>query len=74
MMTSRERFHSDPLFRFLTETIYRIAEQAHHDGNTFTPTELREAAMLAAIMFEERNMRPIMVVGGYDDLGRDVPR
>lgn len=74
MMSSPERFHNDPLFRMLTETIYRIAEQAHADGNTLTPTELREAATLAAIMFEERHIRPIMV-GGYDELReRDARR
>ncbi len=66
MILSRERYQSDPLFRYLADTIYRIAEQAHADGNTLTPTELREAATLAAIMFEERHLRPI--VTGYDIL------
>jgi hypothetical protein len=65
MMSSRDRYRQDPLFRMLVDTIYRLAEQAHADGNTFTPTELREAAMVAAIMMEERHMRPILV-DGYD--------
>ena len=64
-LSSRERYQTDPLFRMLADTIYRIAEQAHADGNTFTPTELREAAMVAAIRMEERHMRPLMI-GGYD--------
>ncbi len=68
MMSSRDRFNSDPLFRMLTETIYRLAEQAHANGSTFTPTELREAAMLAALMFEERHTRPLLFLGGYEAL------
>jgi hypothetical protein len=67
-MTSRERYNQDPLFRMLADTIYRIAERAHADGNTFTPTELREAAMVAAVMFEERHMRPVVLKGGYDEV------
>lgn len=67
-MTARDRYRQDPLFRMFTDNIYRMAEHAHAEGNTLTPTELREAATLAAIMFEERHLRPIMVVGGYEDM------
>ena len=31
------------------------------DHATFTPSEIREAAMLAHILYEERRIRPMMI-------------
>ena len=61
-LSVRERYHHDLLFRTAVDTLVAFAEQAHAQGNTLTPTEFREAAMLAATIFEERHVRPIFHV------------
>lgn len=52
MMTARERYMMDPLFHALVNALRHRLEFAE-----FTPTEIREAAMLAQIMYEEENPR-----------------
>lgn len=54
MLKVEERYQYDPSFRNLVDTIYTFILQ----GN-FTPTEIREAAMLAQIKFEDSRIRPI---------------
>lgn len=54
MMDMRDRYTYDATFRNLVDTIRIMIE----NGN-FTPTEIREAAMLAQIMYEERHIKPI---------------
>jgi hypothetical protein len=47
-----ERYHRDPTFAALVD----VMEAAIHRAE-YTPTELREAAMLAAVRYETRNWR-----------------
>lgn len=54
-MRIRERYHNDPVFHQLVDMIRAVIE----DGTT-TPTEIREAAMLAQIMYEETHVRPMI--------------
>lgn len=52
MLPIDERYHNDPVFHRLVDTLGYLLEQ----GNT-TPTELREALMLAQLQFERRRPR-----------------
>lgn len=54
--TVEERYHRDPMFRVLVDTLYMQIVQAR-----YTPTEIREAAMLAQIRYEERTIRPMII-------------
>jgi hypothetical protein len=47
-----DRYHRDAAFRLLVDTLYVQIENCQYTG-----TELREAAILAAIMFEDRRER-----------------
>jgi hypothetical protein len=51
-MPPRDRYERDPHFRALVDVLYHHIEAAH-----FTPTEIREAAILAQIRYEERRPR-----------------
>jgi hypothetical protein len=54
----KDRYLSDPVFHALVDLIYSFLEK---DGaRLYTPTELREACMLAASMYEALHIRPIM--------------
>lgn len=65
MMFVRDRYLNDPMFHTLVDTMCAAIERAE-----FTPTEIREAAMLAQIIYEERRPpRPIVFSG--DDVLRD---
>ena len=46
-MTAQERYQTDPQFRTLVEMMYKAIISAK-----FTPTEMREAAILASIKYE----------------------
>lgn len=50
--TVEERYQRDPMFRSLVDTLYTLIQQAR-----YTPTEIREAAMLAQIQYEQRTIR-----------------
>ena len=50
-----ERYLNDPAFHQLVDMMLATIRQGQ-----FTPTEIREAAMLAQIRFEETNLRPIV--------------
>lgn len=52
MKTLKERYLTDPQFNFLVKTMVTAIES----GN-FTPTEMREASMLASILVSENSMR-----------------
>ncbi len=54
-----ERYERDPVFRNLVDVIGSMLEQ--DQGRTFTPTEVREAAMLACIRYEAIHIRPFLV-------------
>ena len=51
-----ERYKHDVQFKMLVDTLYKMIKDTQ-----FTPTEIREAALLAQIHFEYDNPRPIMV-------------
>jgi hypothetical protein len=55
-MTPEERYHRDPQFKMLVDTL-----ELHIHRAQFTPTELREAAILAAIKYECRTVRPLRI-------------
>lgn len=63
-LSPTERYHHDAAFRNLVDTLYMLIEQA-----TFTPTEVREAVMLAQIKFEELHIRPLIVEAGWPTRG-----
>jgi len=50
-----ERYRRDPVFAMLVNTIYMMLKKAE-----FSPTEVREAAMLAQIKYEQDNPKPIV--------------
>ena len=54
MMTSRERCLNDPVFRTLVDAIYN--EIIKHN---FTPSEIRDAAMVAAMKYEYSHVRTL---------------
>lgn len=54
-----ERYKSDPVFAAIVDTLYSMLNK--QESPTFTPTEMREAAMLAQMMYESTHIRPIMV-------------
>lgn len=55
MMSVRDRYQNDPKFHALVDMMHAAIDRAD-----FTPTEIREAAMLAQIIYEERHIRPIV--------------
>jgi hypothetical protein len=48
-LNSHDRYHRDPLFRRLVDTLQMMLEV---ENSCYTPTELREAVMLAAEKYE----------------------
>jgi hypothetical protein len=52
-MDIRERYQTDSHFHAMVDMMLAAIKQAR-----FTPTEIREAAMLAQIIYEERHPRP----------------
>jgi hypothetical protein len=65
MMNIDERYKRDPIFKNLVDLFGHYLEE--NSCRQFTPTELREAVMLAATMYEYRHIRPI-VIDGRDPL------
>ena len=65
--SATDRYKTDALFRTLVDTMYCYIDHA-----TFTPTEIREAAMLAHILYEERQIRPMLIDTGREIIMRDV--
>lgn len=63
MLKMHERYHNDPAFNRLVDVML-----AHLLDGQFTPTEIREAAMLAQIRFEELHPRPTVFT--RDDIMR----
>ncbi len=52
MKTPKEKYMNDPEYHHLVRTLEGLIEQAR-----FTPSELREACMLASINYEMRHVR-----------------
>lgn len=56
MMYADERYKKDAKFKMLVDTLHQQIRLLE-----FTPTEIREAAMLAQVHYEMINPRPIKV-------------
>ena len=56
MKTVEERYQNDPMFRTLVDTVYNMIDKAQ-----FTPSELREAVILAATKYEMYHTRNIVL-------------
>jgi hypothetical protein len=52
-MTGEERYRHDPQFKMLVDMIHSMISKLE-----YTPSEIRDAAMLAAIHYEMLNIRP----------------
>ena len=52
MKTPKEKYMNDPEYHHLVKTLESLIEQAR-----FTPSELREACLLASISYEMRHVR-----------------
>lgn len=52
MKTPREKYQHDPNYRVLVDTLC-----AHIHACNFTPSEIRQAALLACILYEEQKIR-----------------
>lgn len=59
--TPEDRYRHEHAFRYLVDTM----EQSIHSCR-YTPSELREAAVLAAIHYEQRQPRPWFVFKTMD--------
>ena len=64
-MKMRERYATDPVFHAMVDALHSWIER----GDT-TPTEVREAAMLAQIMYEERR-RPRPMIFSAEQVRND---
>ncbi len=53
----RSRYENDPLFRNLVDLLL-----AHAMQHKYTPGELRDAAFMAAMRFEELHIRPMRIL------------
>lgn len=62
-MLIRDRYHNDPMFKILVDMLYFHIEQAK-----FTPTEIREAAMLAQIIYEERHLKSHIILDKLNEI------
>ncbi len=52
MKSPKEKYMNDPEYNYLVNTLEQMIEQAR-----FTPSELREACILASINYEMRHIR-----------------
>ena len=52
MKTPKDKYQNDPEYNHLVNMLESLIEQAH-----FTPSELREACILASINYEMRHVR-----------------
>jgi len=56
MKTPREKYYNDPEYNRLVSLLEQMIERSH-----FTPSELREACILASINYEMRNIRSFRI-------------
>ena len=59
-LRSEDRYENDPVFRQLVDVIYHYLDVSSENGLIVTPTDLREAAMLAAFRSESWHIRPVL--------------
>ena len=55
-MNVHHRYQNDTHFHTIMDTFLALIRDAK-----YTPTEIREAAMLAQIIYEETTLRPILI-------------
>lgn len=56
MKTALERYHNDPIYKRIVDTMTSLIVQ-----NELTPAEMREAAVLASINYENMRIRKFHV-------------
>lgn len=56
MKAPRDKYYNDSQYRALVDMMY-----AHIHACHYTPSEMREAAVLACILYEEHHIRPIVM-------------
>lgn len=61
-MTAEDRYHHDPIFHALVDTIYQAIVLKQ-----YTATEVRDAAMLAAIQYEQWHVRKFHTLPSYQE-------
>lgn len=69
MKTPKEKYMNDPEYRQLVLTLESLIEQAR-----FTPSELREACILASINYEMRHIREIQIDPQLNDALRTLDK
>ena len=57
MQSVRQRYYSEPIFRTLVDVMV-----AHINDCKFTPSEIRDAAILASIIYAEMNTYSLPIV------------
>lgn len=68
MKTPKEKYRNDPEYHQLVNMLESFIERAK-----FTPSELREAAILASINYEMRHLnRPNIIESSIDDALRTL--
>ena len=66
-MNPKERFHRDASFRSLVEVMVAQIDQCH-----YTPSEMREAALLACIMYENTHIRYLQIPDIPDNVKKSI--
>lgn len=56
MWTMNDKYQNDPVYRRLVDTLESLIHQ-----NELTPSEIREAAVLASINYEMKKVRTIYI-------------
>lgn len=56
-MTPREKYHSDPNYKLLVDWMVK-----HIEDCNYTPSEMREASLLASIIHEQMQVRPNFII------------
>lgn len=65
-----DRYRNDPVFKSLVDVLSCMLE--NNAMRNWTPTELREAVMLAACRYEMTHVRPLFIHGSdYGNYGKE---
>lgn len=56
LQTPKDKYLNDPEYNYLVNTLESLIEQAR-----FTPSEMREACMVACINYEMRHIRDMQI-------------
>jgi len=57
-MNAEERYKNDPIFHSIVDSLYHMLDVGN---GMYTPTELREAVILATSMWESIHIKPIFI-------------